>query len=81
MITGLLDEQLRAAVLAVLHGLDRRSLPQRSLRDVVIVQMTVALELRLQSLTGVAAVGDEHLADPAAESFDHAVGLRTDHPQ
>ena len=67
------------ALLPLLHGLDRCSLPKRFLRNMVIVQMPVSLGHRLQILSGVEAVGGEYLADPAVESLDHAVGLRVAH--
>ena len=66
------------ALLPVLHRLNGRSLPESFLRNVVIVQMAVAPDRCLQIVSGVEAVGGEHLADPAVESLDHAVGLAAD---
>jgi hypothetical protein len=49
---------------------------QGFLGDVVIVQPDVAMNRRLQRSSAVEAVGGEHFADAAVETFDHAVRLR-----
>ena len=76
MIPDLPYEKLRVALLPVFHSLNGRSLPQRFLRNVVIVQMAVALDRGLQIVSGVKAVGGEHLAAPAVELLNYPVGLR-----
>ena len=48
---------------------------QGPLREVVIVDLDIALQGRRQGLPGATAVGRQDLADAAVKALDPAVGL------
>lgn len=48
---------------------------QRTLRDVLVVDLHIAGKRFVQVLAAVKAGGGEHLRDAAVEALDHAVGL------
>lgn len=45
------------------------------LRDVVVVQPTVAFQRLFQVFTGFIPPGRQHVADAAVEALDHPIGL------
>ncbi|MPN18767.1 hypothetical protein SDC9_166130 [bioreactor metagenome] len=76
MIAYVLQEQLRGFHLPALECLNRRVVPQRFLRQVLVVQPHKAVQRLLQILGTVEVMRAKHLAQTAVESFDHPVGLR-----
>ena len=58
------------------HGLSRRAVTQRALREVVVVELGVAFERGLQILARAEVRGRQDVADAPIEALDHAVGLR-----
>jgi len=76
MIPDLFDEELRPFLLPLLHRLDGRFVSERPLRDVVIVEVRIALEQGLEIGMAVAVMGGEDIGDTPVESLHHAVGLR-----
>ncbi len=79
MITNLTYKQIRVFVLPIFESLNGRSVLKCLLRDVLIVQVAVALEGCRQILARVKAMRGQDLADAPVEALDHAVGLRMAH--
>jgi len=59
-----------------LHGLKRGFAAQRGLRQLMIVQVHIAMQGRPQVLARPEVMGLQDVADAAIEAFHHAIGLR-----
>ena len=75
MIMGSLLEQIRSSPIPVLHGLHGRAGIEGSLRQMVVVEPSVAQEGLLQVLAAEEVMAAQHLFDTTVEALHHAVGL------
>ena len=69
-------EQLGVGFEPILHGLERGFAAQRGLRQLMIVQVHVAMQGCPQVLARPEVMGLQDVADAAIEAFHHTVGLR-----
>ena len=69
------DGKLWAGFEPSLHGL-KRDAAKRGLRQLMIVQVHVAMQGRPQVLAPPEVMGLQDVADAAIEAFHHAIGLR-----
>ena len=69
-------EQLGVGFELFLHGLKRGFTAQRGLRQLMIVQVHVAMQGHPQVLARPEVMGLQDVADAAIEAFHHAIGLR-----
>ena len=72
---GSLLEQIRSSPIPVLHGLHGRAGIEGSLRQMVVVEPSVAQEGLLQVLAAEEVMAAQHLFDTTVEALHHAVGL------
>ena len=68
-------KQRRFFIVPILHGLDRCFGVQGRLRQLLVVQMHVALQGLPHVLAGYETVRLEYIANAPIEALDHAVGL------
>ena len=75
MITKCFNKKLGLFLLPIFQGLEGSAMPQGALREMVVVQMHVALEQHVEVLRVRTVMGGQDLFDPPVEALDHPVGL------